>query len=244
MMKFLKLTLLLIISLAGSFNMFGQEIMPQGTFVQTCSPVMGEMYIFEGHTFKFYSDDLKVFGQGVYGIRNNRITFEFSDHQQFPFYNISAGKVVPGEIKSIKVKVYAPGAFKNQVGIQMEMLDKSGILIHSTNTPVTDSIVFFIDPLIRNAILKIRHPTEGEMEIPVDFSMHSQLLAEIFFQNNWEAITEGTRQRFRIQNIRTSSFLIEKVLVRKSYYCVFVRDDQARKLLEQLKTTANTGKQN
>lgn len=245
MMKCPILTLPLIISIASAFSLSGQEIMPPGTFVQTCSPVMGEKYIFEGQTFKFYSDDLKVFGQGVYGIRNNRITFEFSEQQQFPSYQLSAGSgVAQGDKKRIKIKLYAPGKFKNQVGIQIEVLDKSGILIHSADAPAIDSIVFFIAPLIQSAVLKIRHPSEGEMKIPLDFSMHSEILAEIFYQNNWEAITEGTRQRFGIQNIRTSSFLIEKVLVKKSYYCVFVRNDQVMKLLEQLKNTVSTGKQN
>jgi hypothetical protein len=246
MIKFLILPLpFIIISLTSAINLFGQEFMPQGTFVQTCSPVIGEKYIFEGQAFKFYSDDMKVFGQGVYGIKNNRITFDFSEQQQFPVYQISTGKlIVPGDKKSIKLKVYAPGGYKNQVGINIEVQDNSGLIIHRTDAPITDSIDFFIEPLIQNAILKILHPTEGEIKIPLDFSMHSEILAEVYFQNNWEEITEGTRYRFKIQNIRTSSFLLEKVLVKKSYYCVFVRIDQAMKLLEQLKSTVNAGKQN
>lgn len=234
-MKLYQLPVLLIIILVNALNLSGQELMLQGTFVQTCSPVLGEKFIFENQTFKFYSDDLKIFGQGVYTIRNNRITLEYSEHPKYPEYQVKSFKKELIDKKSITVKVYAPGKFKNQIGIRLEVLDKNGINIFSSDGPVTDSIQFLPDQSLHKATLKVKHPLEGEINIPLDLSIHSELMVELLFQNNWEEIAGGTRQRFGIQNLKTSSFLIEKSFVKKSYYCVFVRQDQAMKLLEQLK---------
>lgn len=234
-MKLHHLPVLLILSLAGAFNLHGQGIMPQGTFLQTCSPVLGEKYIFENQTFKFYSDDLKIFGQGVYRIRKNRITLEYSEHQKYPEYQVHSFKRELTDNQSLRVKVYAPGKFKNQIGIRMEVLDKDNIIILSSEGPVTDSIQFLPHHFLQKATLRVKHPLEGEIIIPLDFSMHAELMVELFFQNNWEEIAKGSRRTFSIQNIKTSSFLIEKSFVKKSYYCVFVRQDQAMKLLEQLK---------
>lgn len=234
-MKLYHLPIPFIISLVSAINLPGQGIMPQGTFLQTCSPVLGEKYIFENHTFKFYSDDLKIFGQGVYTIRNNRITLEYSEHQKYPEYQVHYFERKLADNKSLLVKVFAPGKFKNQIGIRMELLDKDEIIILSSEGPVTDSIHFLPNHFLQKATLRVIHPLEGEIKIPLDFGMHSEFMVELFFQNNWEEIDVGTRHRFRIENIKTSSFLIEKSFVKKSYYCVFVRQDQAMKLLEQLK---------
>lgn len=234
-MKLIFLLSVCLLNLFISSHITGQETMPQGTFVQTCHPVLGEMYVFEGPNFKYYSNDLRLFGQGTCKLSKNKLSLDFTTPESFPAYQMNYDKSDLFSDKQIILKFFSPGRYQNQNGVWVELLDHENMVIKRTESTVVDSVVFAMSSISVVSGIRIRHPLEGEIVIPIENRNHSNISVDVFFQNNWEPIVRNTRSNFKIQNIRTSSFLKEKVLVKKPYYCVFVRYDQAIRLMDQYK---------
>ena len=113
-------------------------------------------------------------------------------------------------------------------------MDSINQSIIPNSKPVVDSTFIQIGAIQKYVTLKITHPQEEELLIPLSIGEQQEIVVEVFFQNNWEPVQENTRSRLKLQNIRTSSFLLEKTLVKKKYFCVFVRKDQALKLMKQI----------
>ncbi len=212
-----------------------QLIMPQGTFFQTCSPVLGEKYVFDGKTFQYFSDELKIFGQGHYVLRKNRLILDFTMPGKLPAYNILSIQPESSEGNRILVKLFSPGGYRNNTGVMVKLLDQENNIIKTSIAPVTDSIVFKSDLLTFPVKLVLNHPMEDELVIAIKNDFQYNINVEVFFLNNWQKIIPDKSLIFKIQNIRTSSFLIEKKLVRKNYFCVFIRQDQLHRLKEQFK---------
>jgi hypothetical protein len=215
------------------FSATGQEFMPQGTFVQTCSPVWGETYIFSDHDFWFYSDDQKFFGNGNYKLRGNRLSLTFSEPGSYPKYIVTSCNKVFAEKKGIMIRLFSPGRNKNEIGVKITVLDSINQPVAADSDPVVDSTYIQIGTNQNHITLKITHPQEEELLIPIMTGEQQCFEVEVFYQNNWESVQKNTKSRFKLQNIRTSSFLLEKTLIKKKYFCVFIRKDQALKLMEQ-----------
>lgn len=213
----------------------GQELMPQGVFLQTCSPVFGEKYIFEGIQFSYFSEELGLFGQGTYMIKRNRLFLHFNKELHLPAHCLSYKNETPGETRKLIVNLFGPGDFKNQVGVKIEIYGTEHKFFSGTDTPVVDSYTFKSSQLPVEGEIKILHPTDGEFIIPFSFKESNLANLVVWFKNNWEPVPHNTRNRYKLENIRASSFLIEKTLVRKTYFCVFIRQDQAERMMEQIK---------
>ncbi len=234
-MKHLLFVLIIILTTIAQ-ELRAQEIMPQGIFLQTCSPVLGEKYIFEGTNFSYYSEELGLYGQGTYVLKRNRISFEFQEAIQLPSYNISYQTATPSLSRELLIRLFSPGDFKNQAGVRIEIICPENETILRTDNPVVDSHLFQGSEIPEAGQIKIFHPTEGEFIVPFYYDDRRTAVLDIWFKNNWEAIPMNTGKRYKIENIRISSFLMEKTLVRKTFFCVFIRQDQAERIMEQKKT--------
>jgi hypothetical protein len=211
----------------------GQELMPQGTFIQTCSPPFGETFVFEGTDFFWYSKDLMNVGKGKYQLRRNQLRLHFEEYRKFPYSVFSKTPEGNCHGDSIYLRFYGPGKSSNQVVVWIEFLDS---LNKPSQLPVYQekkSISFARNQLPVAGFLRIRHPEEGYLDIRLEDFTPGNCNADVFFRNGWELIESGTSKKMTIENPRPSSFMLEKTLIRKKFFCVYIREDQARRLMEQ-----------
>ena len=211
----------------------GQELMPQGTFIQTCSPPFGETYVFKGTGFYYFSGDLMSFGRGRYQLRKNQLRLHFEEYEKFPFYSFDDTLQKDCSTDSIHLRFYGPGKSSNQVVVWIEILDS---LNKPSQLPVyqrKETISFARNQLPLTGSVRIRHPEEGAIDIKLEEFSYRKSNVDVFFRNGWEAIEASTNIKMTIENLRLSSFMLEKTLIRKKFFCVYIREDQATRLLEQ-----------